>query len=404
MAIDRRSFLTAGGAVSLAALVAACGSDDDGGSAAPTTTTAGAPSSAPAAVSLPVMDEATMAQLDDIFAEQFAATGVAGLAGVVRIGDGVWTGSTGVVDLETGEPFRADDFVRIASITKTFTAAAVLALVDEGALALDDLLETYVPGVINGDVATLADLLGMCSGIPDFTANDSFGERFTADPTLAWTDADTLAVIAESPGPDFAPGEKVAYCDSNYALLGMVIQEATGQTAGEVITTKIVEPLGLTSTSYPTDVKIPEPHPTSYVPDGGEPFDNEANPPRVVDEVNPAVPSTAGAMISTLADLQTWGTELVEGTLLTPETQALRLKTRKFDGQALNFGYGLGITNLNEFLGHDGAIFGYSSVVMTRPQTDTQIVFIANESTNSTTPTLTVALNVIQALYPDQVR
>ena len=91
-------------------------------------------------------------------------------------------------------------------------------------------------------------------------------------------------------------------------------------------------------------------------------------------------------MISTLADLQTWGTELVEGTLLTPETQARRLETHRFDGQALNFGYGLGITNLNEFLGHDGAIFGYSSVVFTRPQTDTQIAFIANESTNSTTP------------------
>ena len=124
-----------------------------------------------------------MAQLDEIFAEQFAATGVAGLAGAVRIGDGVWTGSTGVVDLETGEPFRADDFVRIASITKTVTATAVLQLVDEGAVALDDLLEVYVPGVINGDVATLADLLGMTSGIPDFTANEAFGERFSADPT-----------------------------------------------------------------------------------------------------------------------------------------------------------------------------------------------------------------------------
>ena len=419
MAIDRRSFLTAGGAVSLAALVAACGSDDDGGGASSTTTgspttgsstssagasTTAAPSTSTApSGSVPVMDEATMAQLDEIFAAQFAATGVAGLAGAVRIGDGVWTGSTGVVDLETGEPFRADDFVRIASITKTYTATAVLQLVDEGAVSLDDLLETYVPGVINGDVATLADLLGMTSGIPDFTANEGFNERFNADPTMAWSDEDTLAVIAEASGPDFAPGEKVAYCDSNYALLGMVIQEVTGQPAGEVITTKIIEPLGLTSTSYPTDVTIPEPHPTSYVPDGGEPFDNDANPPRVVDEVNPAVPSTAGAMISTLADLQTWGTELVEGSLLTPETQARRLEIRRFDGQQINFGYGLGITGLNEFLGHDGAIFGYSSVVFTRPQTETQIAFIANESTNSTTPTLTVALGVIQALYPDQL-
>ena len=264
-----------------------------------------------AAGTLPVMDDATMATLDQIFAEQFEATGVAGLAGVVRIGDGVWTGSTGVANLESGEPFRADDFVRIASITKPYTATAVLQLVDEGLVALEDLLEMYVPGVINGDVAAIADLLAMRSGIPDFTANQGFLERFTADPTVPWTDTDTLAVIAEAPGPDFAPGEKVVYCDSNYALLGMVMQAVTGEPSGATSTTKIVELLGLASTSYPTEVTIPEPHPTSYVADvegSQDPFDNAAKPPRVVDEVNPAVPSTAGAMISKLDDLQAWGT------------------------------------------------------------------------------------------------
>jgi D-alanyl-D-alanine carboxypeptidase len=281
----------------------------------------------------------------------------------------------------------------------------VLQLVDEGSVKLDEVLETYIPGVINGTEATVADLLGMRSGIPDFTANQEFLDQFTADPTMPWTDADTLAVIAKASGPDFAPGEKVVYCDSNYALLGMIIKAVSGRAAGEVITDNVVRALGLSGTSYPTDVTIPTPHPTSYVPttDPGEPFDNVASPPRVINEVNPAIPSTAGAMISTLEDLQRWGTELVEGSLLSPETQRLRLQTRQFDGQTINFGYGLGITNLNEFLGHDGAIFGYSSVVLTRPQTDTQIVFIANESTNFTTPTLTVALGVIQALYPDQL-
>jgi D-alanyl-D-alanine carboxypeptidase len=412
IAIDRRTFLTAGGTVSLAALVAACGSDDESGGGSATTPppgTTGAPTTATAASpgSLPVMDDVTMATLDRVFAEQFEATGLVGLAGVVRIGDGVWTGSTGAVDLETGEPFRAGDFVRIASISKTYTASTVLILVDEGLIDLDAVLETYVPGVINGDVATIADLLGMRSGIPDFTANDELVERFTADPTLPWSNDDTLRVIAEAPGPDFAPGEKVVYCDSNYFLLGMVIEEVTGELAGSVITTRVIDPLGLTSTSYPTDVTIPEPHPTGYVPDiadPSEPFDNEAKPPSVVNELNPAVPSTAGAMISTLEDMQTWGTELVEGSLLTPETQAKRLETHQFTGQQVNFGYGLGITNLNEFLGHDGAILGFSTFVMTRPQTDTQIAFIANESNNFTTPTLTVALGVIRELYPDQLR
>ena len=346
-----------------------------------------------------------MARLDRVFAEQFTATGVPGMTGVVRIGDGVWTATTGVADLSTNESFRADDFFRIASITKTYTATAVLQLVDAGTVKLDDVLETFVPGVVNGTVATVRDLLAMQSGIPDYTENKAFSDQFTATPTMPWSIEDTLAVIAQAPGPDFAPGEKCVYCDSNYVLLGMIIKAVTGREPGEVITDQVISPLGLRGTSFPTEVAPPTPHPTGYLPTGEpiEPFDNVVSPPRVIDDVNPVITSTAGAMISTLADVQTWGTELVTGSLLSPETQRLRLQTRRFDDKPLNFGYGLGVTYLNEFLGHDGAVFGYSSVVFTRPQTDTQMVFIANESTNSTTPTLTVALNVIKELYPDQI-
>ena len=233
------------------------------------------------------MNDQTKATLDRILAEQYEATGLAGVAGVVRIGDGIWRGSAGVANLENKKPFVPTDFVRIASITKTYTATAVLQLVGEGKIALEDKLEKYVPGVINGTVATIADLLGMTSGIPDFTANEAFVKRFTADPTIGWSDAETLAVIAEAKRPDFAPGEKVVYCDSNYVLLGMIIAEVTGRPAREAITSKIIGPLGLSATSYPTTVGIPDPHPTSYVPavtDPNTPFDNSAKPPRVVDE------------------------------------------------------------------------------------------------------------------------
>jgi D-alanyl-D-alanine carboxypeptidase len=415
----RRRFLALG-AGTVATALAACGDDDGDGtgstgapappttSTVPVTTTTATTTSPATSAAAPggsaVMDDATRATLDRILDEQFAATGVAGLAGVVRIGDGVWTGSTGVADLASGVGFRPGDFMRVASITKTFTATAVLQLVDAGRLSLDEPLETYVPGVINGTLATIRHLLAMQSGIPDFTANQGFVDRFTADPTMAWSDADTLAVIAESAGPDFAPGERVAYCDSNYALLGMVMQAVTGEPAGTTITSAVVQPLGLLATLYPVDATIPTPHPTGYVPDPpDQPFDNAARPPRVIDDVNPAVPSTAGAMISTLDDLQTWGTELVTGTLLEPATQAERLQFRRFDGQQIDVGYGLGVMNIKEFVGHDGAIFGSSSVVLTRPQTRTQLAFVANESTNSTTPTMNAALAVIGALSPDQL-
>ena len=351
------------------------------------------------------MDDALRAKLDTLLTDQLTATGVPGLAGSVRIGKEVWTGATGVADLKTKAPYALDSFVRIASITKTYTATAVLRLVDQLKLGLDDVLEKYVPGVVNGKVATIEDLLAMRSGIPDFTANAAFNKRFDADPDMRWSDRDLLAVIADTKA-NFAPGEKVAYCDSNYALLGMVLRKVSGQAPGVAITEQVLRPLKLLDTSYPTASTVPDPHPTAYIPtsiDKSGRFDNAASAPRRVDKVNPEVASTAGAMISTLADLQAWGDELVTGTLLQPETQALRLEFRRFTGQKLNFGYGLGIINLNEFLGHDGAIYGYSTSVFTRPQTDSQIVFVANESSNSTTPTLTSTLAVIKELYPDQL-
>ncbi|MGB0114359.1 MAG: serine hydrolase domain-containing protein, partial [Ilumatobacteraceae bacterium] len=305
--MTRRQLLAAGTVASVATVLAtACGSNDDAGPAGPTASSEVAASSSPTSSSSasPVMDDATMAMLDRIFAEQFAATGVAGLAGAVQIGDDEWVGSAGVADLSSGEAFRPADFMRIASVTKTFTATAVLQLVDKGLVSLDDVLERYVPGVINGDVATIADLLGMQSGIPDFTANARFLDAFTADPTMAWTERRTLDVIAEASEADFAPGARTAYCDSNFVLLGMVAEAVTGEPVGVTVTQSIIEPLGLTSTSYPTGAMVPDPHPTAYAPvldpnDPGAPIDNVANPPRVVNDVNPAVAAGAGAMIST---------------------------------------------------------------------------------------------------------
>jgi D-alanyl-D-alanine carboxypeptidase len=323
------------------------------------------------------------------------------------IGKDSWSRVAGVRDLATQEPFSLDDRVRCASITKSFCATAVLQLVDAGALSLDDRLDRFVPGIAGGDRITIEMMLGMRSGIYDFTSDETFLAAFETDPAMAWSDERTVDVIRAGT-PAFEPGAKVVYADSNYALLGVVLRQVTGRPPGEVITEKVVAPLGLTATSYPTSPAMPEPHPTGYVPvlvggDPNAPFDNAASPPRVVNEVNPDVPSTAGAMVSSLDDLRAWGRELGDGTLLSPASQERRIAaSARLDGQQLNLGYGLGVLTLNEFLGHDGAIYGYSTIVLRRPQTDTTIVLVANESTNSTTPTFAIAFSMIAALYPDQ--
>ncbi len=132
-------------------------------------------------------------------------------------------------------------------------------------MSLADPLEEFVTGVANGSTVTIKDLLAMTSGIYDFTSDEKFLAAFDADPTMPWSDAQTLEVVARHQ-PLFAPGTEVSYCDSNYALLGMVLQELTGKPAGEVITADVIEKLPLPQTSYPTKVSLPEPHPTGYVP------------------------------------------------------------------------------------------------------------------------------------------
>ncbi len=405
-----------GGAAGALGLLAACGGGS--GSTGSTTSGASSPAASPAASSAssavassaaigPVsLDDVTRASLDKIGGSVFTSSGLTGMAAAVWIGDDVWQTTYGVSDLDSKAPYRAEDYVRIASITKSFTATAVLQMVDAGSLALDDVLESYVPGIANGSQITIQQLLGMQSGIYDFTSNAQFLADFDADPTMAWSEEQTVALIKANQ-PSFAPGAQLQYCDSNYVLLGMILEKTGGKSAGEVITEQVVKKVGLTGTSYPTDATMPDPHPTAYRPggdtsDGSKPFDNAANPPKVVNEVNPAVASTAGAMISTLADLKVWGAELAGGSLLKPETQALRLQYTRFPNVPVNLGYGLGCERLNDFTGHNGAILGYSTVVMRDPNADVTIAAVANESTNFSTPTSNFAYGVIKTLYPSQ--
>lgn len=403
--VDRRTALRLGGLAGVAALVGGCAPAAPGAeppSPSPSSSAAGRAASGFA------LDEATTRTLDTLFDQQFAALGLAGMAAKVWVGDTSWSRAAGFADLSSKTPYRPEDHVRIASISKSFTATAVLRLVDAGELALDDVLQTYVPGITNGSTITIEQLLGMTSGVFDFTSDQKFLDAFDADPELPWTDADTLKIIKANK-PSFAPGAELQYCDSNYALLGMIVALVTRTSTAAAITEQVISKLSLPGTLYPTDASLPDPHPVGYVPGGkvtdpNAPFDNAANPPKDATKVNPAVPGGAGAMISTLDDLGTWAHELAAGTLLDPATQARRLKSQRFPGVPVNLGYGLGCEVLNDFVGHNGAILGFTSVVMRNPKTDVTLAAVGNESTNFTTPTATWSYAVIKELFPDQWR
>ncbi|MCA9862006.1 MAG: beta-lactamase family protein [Thermomicrobiales bacterium] len=310
--------------------------------------------------------------LHQIVARNLAATETPGaLVGVWCPGQGEWQHAAGIADLETGAPVTLDDHVRIASNTKTFVATVVLQLVDEGLVGLDDPIEAYVPGIPNGPAITVRQVLGMSAGIADFIAVPEIAAEYAANPLIAMTPEDILAWIREST-PDFVPGAKVHYSNSNYVILGCLIEAVTGNSPELEITSRLIAPLGLTGTSFPLTPSMPQPAMHGYFAESlGDPLID-------VTRSNPGFPWTSGAMIATLADMRTWVRELASGkAMLSAATLAER---NTWGDLAPGAGYGLGILNLRGFLGHNGGIAGYSSWMLCNPENGFTVVIVVNRA------------------------
>ena len=315
--------------------------------------------------------------------------------GVWVPGRGSYVRAFGMADRGTGRPARATDHVRIASITKTFAATAILQLVDDGRLSLDDHLSQYVAGVPNGDAITIRQLLHMTAGVYDFTDDDAFGQAFYANPGMSFTEADFFAILGRH-APEFAPGSAISYSDSNYWLLGMVLEKVTGRPISSVIRDRILRPLGLKNTSYPTGQTLPKPFARGYF--GGLEFNDPLTDKTLL---NPAVGGAAGAMQSTLGDLRKWVKALATGRLLSPSLQDQRLQFQSFGIPGpVDLSYGLGIFKLGNLIGHNGAAIGYSSAGFYLPSKGATIVVWANNSTNSSTPATTIAFEIAEILFP----
>jgi D-alanyl-D-alanine carboxypeptidase len=287
------------------------------------------------------------------------------------------------------------DRVRIASITKTFVATAVLQLVDRGKLSLNDKLATYIDGIPNGDAISLRQLLGMTSGIHEFM-DEQLRKDFGANPLMSFSPQDVVAIVKRSE-PEFVPGEKVSYCDSNYTFLGMILEKVTGKPVAQVINEQILIPLKLYRTSFPTMTTIPAPFARGYYAgdDGkGELKDYTFS--------NPNVPWTAGAMISTLDDLHVWAKALATGALLKPKTQAERLRFGALADSSGLSGYGLGIAKFGDFIGHGGTTLGYTTAILYLPDADATLVLEGNQSSMFSNGATEILLTLAKQLFPER--
>jgi D-alanyl-D-alanine carboxypeptidase len=304
----------------------------------------------------------------------------------------------GVADLRSGTPMAAAQHVRIASITKSFTATAVLRQIQRGRLSLSDKLSHWVKGIPNGRRITIRQLLAMRSGIYDFTSDRRFTRDFDANPLMRFAPQDVVRIVRRHK-PLFAPGARTQYADSNYVLLGIILEKLTGRSVESLIQRDVVRPARLRETSFPTRPTLPKPFAHGYY--AGDDGNGEL---RDYTAVNPKVAWTAGGMVSTLDDLKRWGKVLATGTLLSRKLQAQRLRFGKIPNPGPPVGYGLGILRFGDWLGHDGAIFGFSTATFYERSTGAQIVAVANLSSNFSTPTLEIFGIIAQHLYPASLR
>lgn len=291
------------------------------------------------------------------------------IVGLWAPGKGSYVKAFGVADKATGAPMRTDFNTRIGSQTKTFTVTALLQLVDQGKVGLDDPIGDYIEGVPNGDRITLRELAGMRSGLFNYSEDADFDKAFTTDPDRPFAPKELLAYSFKHP-VQFEPNGQFQYSNTNLILLGLLIEKVTGRPLKDVIDRDVVAPAGLRRTLFPTGAEFPEPHAQGYT--------DQTASGKIEDAAdwNPSWAWAAGAMISDLESLRSWARTLATGTLLTPATQAQRLKTTSVGIPGA--GYGLGLFNVQGWIGHNGSLPGYESLGVYLPQEQATLVVILN--------------------------
>ena len=307
-------------------------------------------------------------------------------------GRGEYRFVTGYADLKTHTLRRFSQPFRIASITKAFTAAAVLQLVDRGRLRKRDPLARWYPAFPNAALITVDDLLRMRSGIA--APNDDevlavvYDHPLEAAPTLKQLMATSAALRPQFRKPDTVG----VYTDLNYYILGGIVGRVTGNFIGAVITRNLIRKLGLGQTSYPADAALRG---------GLHGYGWNARTHRFDDKTlfNPALAGAAGAMISNIGDLQSYIRVLCRGGLLPTATQRGMMQGQILNGTKMRYGEGV-ITNPG-ICGHSGTINGFNTDAYYFEKPDAAVVVSVNrldkDNKPQTTPVLDAVFKVIRS-------
>ena len=320
----------------------------------------GAASAAPSKGEAESLKSRAQGLVDDGYPAALAAVSDAkGESAGVAVGKG---------NLETGQAPPMDGEVRIGSNTKTFVAVVVMQMVQEGRVGLDEPIETYLPGLIRGEgidgsKITVRQLLQHTSGLPEHTDYYFSSNAAALESIQHYIPARDLLDVALSKPAAFEPGTQWSYSNTNYIVLGMLIERVSQRPVGEQIDQRIIKRLGLSHTYFPGngEKKIRGSHPQGYHINGEGVLED-------VTEMDASLPWAAGAMVSTPSELNTFFQAVLDGRLLT-QTSIDEMKNGAVDasshlGPGTVYGLGLIGTSLScggTSWGHGGTIHGYQT-------------------------------------------
>ena len=323
----------------------------------------------------------------DHAATALIASGDAPAVSVAVMKDGhlLFAQAYGTENLETMTPATTQTVFRAGSITKEFVAAAIMQLAQNKSLSIDDPVSKYIPELAAARGLTLRMLLNQTSGLHDYTETPDFGAQMVQ----RHAQKEMIGYIASmKPLLDFAPGTKWAYSNSNYFVLGAVVQRVSGKSLGQYLETNIIAPAGLKSTAVDDESDVVRHRASGYTRIKGEPGHY-----RNAQFVSMDNAGGAGALRTTAIDLATWHQALFAGRIVNADSlSAMTSPGRLSNGEIAvrpdapitlgrpNYGFGLELGTLDgqKVIGHGGSVPGFTAYLVTFPGQNMSMAIMTN--------------------------
>jgi D-alanyl-D-alanine carboxypeptidase len=321
-----------------------------------------APTSTPPAAPIPAIDRIAREEIDQ---KKVASYAVA----VVKDGRIVLARGYGFANLENDVPATAETIYRLGSITKQFTAMAIMLLAEDGKLSVDDELTKFLPDYPTGDrKITIRQLLNHTAGLKDYTRTKDFDKFARHD----HTHAEMLALFQNEP-PEFKPGTRWAYSNANYYLLGMIIERASGQSYEDFLDERIFRPLNMSATRYG--------HPQQLIPRRASGYKYFFGQLTNDDGISMDPPYAAGALVSNLIDMIKWHQALEAGALVSSASYEEMYRPAKLaNGISRPYGFGWRVATFegHNTIGHGGGINGFSTMISRYPDDRLAVIVLSN--------------------------